>query len=68
MASRRTRWLISICWIAVALLTFIAVDAASFRDWLYVMTVALIPPIVLRGMWHDSPGQTITQVLRERRS
>jgi hypothetical protein len=60
----RTRWLISLCWIAVAVITFFAVDAASFRSWLYLMTVALVPPFVLYGLWHDSPAQTIAEVLR----
>jgi hypothetical protein len=63
MASRRTRWQISICCIAVALLTFFAGDASSFRNWLYLMTVALVPPIVLRGLCHDIP-----EVMREGRS
>ena len=67
MTSRRTRWLISICWIAVAVLTFFAVDASSFRGWLYLTTVALVPPIVLIGLWHDNPGQTIAEVMREGR-
>ena len=68
MASRRPRWEISLCWIAVALLTFLAVDASSFRNWLYLMTVALVPPIVLLGLWHNNPGQTIAEVMREGRS
>ena len=49
MASCGTRWPISICWIALALLTIFVVDASSFRSWLYLMTVALVPPIVLIG-------------------
>jgi hypothetical protein len=68
MASRRIRWLISISWIAIALLTFFVVDASSFRSWLYLMTVALAPPIVLIGLWHDNPGKTIAEVMREGRS
>jgi hypothetical protein len=68
MASRRPRWQISICWIAAALLTFFAVDASSFRSLLYLMTVALVPPIVLLGLWHNNPGQTIAEVMREGRS
>jgi len=64
MASR-TRWLISLCWIAVALVTFFAVDASSLRSWLYLTTVALVPPIVLFGLWHDGPTtQTIADVMR----
>jgi len=68
MASRCHRWQISICWIAVALLTFFTVDPSSFRSWLYLMTVALVPPIVLLGLWQDNPGQTIAEVMREGRS
>jgi len=67
MASRCHRWQISICWIAVALLTFFTVDPSSFRSWLYLMTVALVPPIVLLGLWQDNPGQTIAEVMREGR-
>jgi hypothetical protein len=67
MASRCHRWQVFICWIAVALLTFFTVDPSSFRSWLYLMTVALIPPIVLLGLWHDNPGQTIAEVMREGR-
>jgi len=59
----RTRWLISLCWIAVALLTFFAADASSFRSWLYLTTIALVPPIVLFGLWHDAPSRTIAEVM-----
>ena len=68
MASRCHRWQISICWIAVALLTFFTVDPSSFRSWLYLMTVALVPPIVLLGLSHNNPRQTILEVMREGRS
>jgi len=63
----RTLWLISLCWIAVAVLTFFAVDASSFRSWLYVTTVALVPPIVLFGFWHDDLAQTVADMMRKRR-
>ena len=64
----RTRWLLSLGWIAVALLTFFAVDASSARAWLYLTTVALVPPIVLNGVWRNSSGLTIAEVMREGRS
>jgi hypothetical protein len=67
MASRRSRWLISFCWIAIALLTFFAGDASSFRNWLYLTTVALVPPIVLLGLWHDKPGRAFAEVMRKGR-
>ena len=64
----RTRWLIALCWIAVALLTFLAVDASSFRNWMYLTTVALVLPIVLIGVSHANQGQTIADVIRGGRS
>ena len=64
----RTRWLISLGWIAVALITFFAVDASSFRSWLYLMTVALVPPIVLYGLSHETQTQTIADVMHGGRS
>jgi hypothetical protein len=64
----RTRWLISFCWITVAIITFFAVDASSFRSWLYLMTVALVPPIVFYGLSHDTPTQSIADVMHGGRS
>ena len=63
----RTRWLLSLCWIAVALLIFFAVDASSLRSWLYLTIVSLVPPIVLNGLWRDTPGVTIAEVMRGER-
>ena len=31
-------------------------------------TAALVPPVVLLCLWHDNPGQTIAEVMREGRS
>jgi hypothetical protein len=64
----RTRWLISFCWIAVAIITFVAVDAPSFRSWLYLMTVALVPPVVMYGLLHENQTQTIADVMHGGRS
>ena len=63
----RTRWLISLCWIAAVLLAFFAADASSVRSWMYLTTVALVPPIVLNGLWRE-PTQSIADVMREGRS
>jgi hypothetical protein len=52
----------------VAIITFFAVDASSFRSWLYLMTVALVPPIVLYGLSPDGPTQTIAEVMHGGRS
>ena len=54
---------------AVAILTFLAVDASSFRSWLYLTTIALVPPMVLYGLSsHGRPTQTIADVMHGGRS
>ena len=63
----RIRLLISLCWIGAVVLAFFVADASSLRSWLYLTTVALVPPIVLNGLWH-APSQTIAEVMREGRS
>jgi len=63
----RTRWLISLGWVAAVLLAFFVVDASSLRSWLYLTTAALVPPLVLNGLWRV-PEQSIAEVMREGRS
>jgi hypothetical protein len=63
----RTRVLISLCWIAVVLLAFFVADASSVRSLMYLTTVALVPPIVVNGVWR-TPSQTIAEAIREGRS
>jgi len=60
----RTRWLLSLCWIAAALLVFFAMGGASTRAWLYLTTAALVPPIVLNGLWREDSDVTIGDVMR----
>jgi len=57
------RWILSACWIAAAALTFFAIDASSLRAWMYLITVALVPPIVLVCLWPAPPGQTVAEVI-----
>ena len=63
----RSRVLISLCWIAVVLLAFFVADASSLRSWLYLTTVALVPPVVLNGLWR-APSQTTAEAMREAKS
>jgi len=63
----RIRLLISLCWIGAVMLTFFVADASSLRSWLYLTTAALVPPVVLNGLWHG-PSQTIAEAMREGRS
>ena len=67
--SPRTRWLIAFGWIAVAILTCFAADASSFRNWLYLSTVALVPPIALYGLASDGRStRTIADIMHGGRS
>jgi len=68
MTSVQTRWAISACWIAAAVIAFVAIDASSSRSWLYLFTVAFVPPIVLFGLWHDEQSQTVAEVMHGGRS
>lgn len=63
-----TRWLIAFCSIAVALLTCAGVDASSFRDWLYVTTVALVLPIALSGALPADRGRAMPDAAIRRTS
>jgi hypothetical protein len=60
----RTPWLMSLCWIAATLLVFFAIGGSSSRAWLYLTTVALVPPIVLNGLWREHSDVTIGEVMR----
>jgi len=56
------RWALSAGWIAVALLIFLALGASSARSWMYLATIALVPPIVLLALWPGPRTQTIADV------
>jgi hypothetical protein len=64
MAIPHLRWILSICWIATAVLTFFVVDASSMRSWMYLTTAALVPPVVLLSLWPGQRQQTINDVMR----
>jgi len=58
------RWTLSAGWIVASLLIFFGLDASSTRSWMYLVTVALVPPIVLLSLWPGSRAQTIADVMR----
>jgi hypothetical protein len=58
------RWTLSAGWIVASLLIFFGVDASSTRSWMYLVTVALVPPIVLLSLWPRPRAQTIADVIR----
>ena len=56
------QWTLSAAWIAVSLVIFLALDASSARSWMYLVTVAIVPPIVLLALWPGARAQTIADV------
>jgi hypothetical protein len=58
------RWTLSAGWIVASLLIFFGLDASSTRSWMYLVTVALVPPIVLLSLWPGPRAQTIADVMR----
>ena len=58
------RWTLSTGWIVASLLIFFGLDASSTRSWMYLVTVALVPPIVLLSLWPGPRAQTIADVMR----
>ena len=63
MATPHLRWILSACWIAIAVLTFFVIDASSMRSWMYLATAALVPPVVLICLWPGRQQQTINEVM-----
>lgn len=43
---------------------FFGLDASSTRSWMYLVTIALVPPIVLLSLWPGPRAQTIADVTR----
>ncbi|HEU5255526.1 MAG TPA: hypothetical protein VFU28_06035 [Vicinamibacterales bacterium] len=58
------RWTLSAGWIVASLLIFFGLDASSTRSWMYLVTVALVPPIVLLSLWPGPRAHTIADVMR----
>jgi hypothetical protein len=56
--------MLSVAWIAASVLIFFGLDASSTRSWMYLVTVAVVPPIVVLSLWPGPPAQTIADVMR----
>jgi hypothetical protein len=62
MTTPSLRWALSAGWIVASLLIFLVLDASSTRSWMYLATMALVPPIVLLALWPGPRPQTIADV------
>jgi len=63
MTSSAVPWRISAVWIFLMLLTFMAIDPTSIRNWVVVTTMAVVPSLVLLRLWNDGPSPTVAEVL-----
>ena len=63
MTSSVVPWRIAAVWISLTLLTFLALDPGSVRNWVMVTTVAVVPTLVLLRLWSDGPAPTVAEVL-----
>ena len=59
-------WTLAAVWVALSLTVFLVADAASSRSWLYLVAVALLPPVALIRLWPKPPEQTIDDVIHGR--
>jgi hypothetical protein len=66
MTTPRFVWLIAACWIVVSFAVFLALGATSTRSWLYLMAVALGPPVALVRLWPQMPQQSAADVIHGR--
>ena len=58
MTRPTTPLLISVGWIGLVLATFVVVEASSLRSWLYLVVIALLPPLLVNRLWNRDPGET----------
>ena len=63
MISSVVPWRIAAVWISLTLLTFLAIDPSSVRNWVMVTTAAVVPTLVLLRLWSDGPPPTVAEVL-----
>lgn len=63
MASRNTRWVIIVSWVALVLGVFWATGASSGFTLMLLAVAVIGPPLVMLALWPEGPPQTIAEVL-----
>jgi len=66
MTKFRIDWILAACWVAASLAVFFAVDASSTRSWIYLFTIAFLPPVALMRLWPGTPQRTADDVIHGR--
>ena len=65
MTHSRVVWLLAVCWIALSIAVFLAIDASSGRSWLYLVAIALGPPIALIRLWPEDAPLTAAEMMHD---
>jgi len=53
MSAPRWRWSVIGVWLALACITFVALDSMALRSWLLLVVVGVIPPAMLLWAWNE---------------
>ena len=66
MISENNKTQLFVAWAVLACLAALAIGITSVSNWIAVVCLALVPPLVARSFWH-APDQTISESIRDAR-
>jgi predicted MFS family arabinose efflux permease len=66
MSSDNSKMLLFVAWAIAVCLAAFAFGITSVSNWIAVVLVAVVPPVVVRRFWH-APEQTISESINEAR-
>lgn len=66
MISDNNKTLLFVAWAIVVCLAALTIGITSVSNWIVVLSLALVPPLVARSFWR-APDQTISESIRNAR-
>ena len=63
----QTKVTFAIGWVLAMVFIGVAADITSAWGWTFIAGIALIPPVIMMGMWTEPP-QTMSESIRNARS
>ena len=66
MISEKNKALLFMAWAIAVFVAAIAFGITSVSNWIVVVCVAAVPPLVVRSFWH-APEQTISESIHDAR-
>jgi hypothetical protein len=60
MSAPQWRWSLIGLWIALACVTFAAIDSLAARSWLLLLVCGLVPPALLLWLWSEERPRPVT--------